>query len=599
MRRVVVLRLSLLFVVGSGYLLAQPAFLRKDIPVGPGAEAVVAGDFNGDKRPDLVVDAGVDAGDVILVMLNGGDGAFAPPVRIEATAGRLVVADFDGDGKDDLAVAGAVLLSLGDGTFRRSQEYLGRIHAAVDFNSDNRYDLLASLSQETVVIWLGNGDGTFQRGPSVTTEEPGWGYSATVADFNRDGRPDVMLQDFGDLLVFLGHGDGTFDPPVRPSDHAWTLSVADFNGDGIPDLATEDRILLGDGDGNFTCSVWYQTMRDGQPVIAPAFTGWPIAAADFDGDGNNDFVLALEDRDFILVYPGKGDGSFLSPVRQAVGWTNPSATTADLDGDGRTDLVTVNSLSNTVTLLLSRSGGGPSLRRALSAASGTAIVAPDSLATLVAPTPATFTLSAVPPWPTQLGGISLQVTDSTGATHLAPLLFVSPEQINFQVAAGIALGEAALAVVTGGAATEIGGMRVEAVAPALFMISQARSIPAATAITTGPDGSQVGMPVFLCDRVATGGECYLSGLPVSSAGDRPIYVSFFGTGFRGANTNNVTCTIDRVPVPVVYAGPQGTPGLDQINVRLVPELKYGRGYGEGVTIRINGVAANSSAIYVR
>ena len=83
-------------------------------------------------------------------------------------------------------------------------------------------------------------------------------------------------------------------------------------------------------------------------------------------------------------------------------------------------------------------------------------------------------------------------------------------------------------------------------------------------------------------------------------------LSFYGTGFRGANLDNVTCSIDFVPVPALYAGPQGIPGLDQINVRLLPEVLQGPNLwwfpngelasGLAVTIRINGVVANYAEI---
>ena len=603
-----VILLGALCFAAANCLPAQPAFFRNDILVGPGPQAVAAGDFNGDSRPDVVV----STAERLLVLLSAGDGALGSPIPTEAApAGQIVVADFNGDDRDDLAMDHSALLSLGDGTFQPSQSDLGRVVAAADFNLDGNHDLLAFYSgpgspespppaiPPSVVVWLGHGDGTFQLGPSVMTSVELWG--ATVADFNRDGLTDAAVWELGTLEIFLGNGDATFGPAVRTDRFAWTpIRTADFNGDGLPDLVTEDRILLGDGDGNFTRSVWYQTLPDGQPFVAPAFSRWPIAVADFTGDGNSDVALALEDRNFILVLPGNGDDTLLPPERQLVGWGNqPVAATTDLDGDGRLDMVTANFLSGSVSVLMSRDPEGSSLQRAVSAASDTAVVAPESLATLMAPVPVTVTLSAFPPWPAGLGGVSLEVTDSLGATHVAPLVFVSPTQINFQVPAGVALGEAALTIVGEDGTTDVGTMHVDAVAPALFMRSHPVSIPAATAVIVEPDGYQIGAPVFLCSPSGAVADCSLSGLPLSAYGDREIYVSFYGTGFRGANTDNVTCSIDGIPVPVVYAGPQATPGVDQINVRLVPELLHGRRrHGEVVTMRINGVAANSAGISV-
>ena len=606
-RRIIFWCLPLSMVIAQ-CLVAQPAFFRKDIAIGANPRAVVAGDFNGDNRPDLVVST--EQG--LVTLLNAGFATFDNPTVTEAQPTRnLVVGDFDGDGRDDLAIDGKVLSSLGDGSFRQTQGDLGRGFAAVDFNGDKKTDLLAYFSAPgspdapppetppSVLVWLGNGDGTFQRGAVVTTEET-WG--AATADFNRDGNADVIVQDLGDLIVFLGNGDGTFGSGVRTSAVSWAnFPAADFNGDGIPDIATEDRILLGDGDGNFTRSVWYQTLPDGRPVIASAFTRFPLAATDFDSDGSADVALMLEDRNFILVLDGKGDGAVLPPIQQRVGWgTQTIAATADLDGNGLPDLATVNLLSGSLSLLLSKDQGGPSLRRAVSAASETAIVAPGSLATLTAPIPVAATLSAFAPWPTQLGDISLEVRDSSGATHLAPLVLVSPTQINFQVPADTALGEATLAVVGVEGTVEAGSMQVDEVAPALFMAYHPSAIPAATALRVEPDGTQVRIPVFQCANYAADPFCYLSGIPLSSSGDRPIYVSFYGTGFHGANTENVTCSIGGIEVPVSYAGKQATPGVDQINVRLTPELMYGRrSYDEVVAVRINGVAANQGTLFIQ
>lgn len=177
------------------------------------------------------------------------------------------------------------------------------------------------------------------------------------------------------------------------------------------------------------------------------------------------------------------------------------------------------------------------MRRALSAAIDVAIVAPPSLATLYTPTPATAGQSASPPWPTRLGGISLEVRDSAGTTHLAPLLFVSPTQINFQVPAGAGLGEATLSIADGGGSIPAGSMQVDAVAPGLFT---AEGWPVFTGVLVEPDGAQV--PVGVPECVPDWG-CWPSPIPLSTAGDRPIYLTFYGTGFRGANTNNVTCRV--------------------------------------------------------
>jgi hypothetical protein len=144
----------------------------------------------------------------------------------------------------------------------------------------------------------------------------------------------------------------------------------------------------------------------------------------------------------ISIYQGRGDGTLSPPVTQAAGFSAYPGIAADLDGDGRIDLAIVNSDSNTLSILFSRAQGGAPAARAVSAAGGTAIVAPESLATLFVTTPVTASTSAgTLPWTTSLGGISLEVRDSTGAARLAPLLYVSPSQVNFQVPSGTAIGK--------------------------------------------------------------------------------------------------------------------------------------------------------------
>jgi len=179
---------------------------------------------------------------------------------------------------------------------------------------------------------------------------------------------------------------------------------------------------------------------------------------------------------------------------------------------------------------------------------------------------------------------------------LAPLLYVSQTQVNFQVPAGTAPGEATLTI----AGTPVGGMQVDAVAPGLFMVSHPNVTPAATAVRVESDGSQTPIPVFRCFS-PTPGSSSCGPAPVPLSGEQPVYLSFYGTGFRGATAANVTCSINGVRLPVVYAGPQGTPGLDQINVRVWPELRAGSmplfmGF---VVLSIDGVVANSAWVQLR
>jgi uncharacterized protein (TIGR03437 family) len=160
------------------------------------------------------------------------------------------------------------------------------------------------------------------------------------------------------------------------------------------------------------------------------------------------------------------------------------------------------------------------------------------------------------------------------------------------VPAGTALGEAALVITGDRGSSAAGAMQVDAVAPGLFMVSHANSTPNALGVRVAPDGRQTSLPVFNCPGPVVG-PFSCGPAPIRVPGD-PIYLSFYGTGFRGANTGNVTASVNGVQLPVEYAGPQGTPGVDQINVRLLPEAALGP--PAFVTLSIDGEPANTALL---
>jgi len=268
----------------------------------------------------------------------------------------LVAADFNGDGKLDLATVScetqdlSIVLGNGDGTFGAVNSFaIGLCDlsllvgiAAGDFNGDGKLDL-ATANGHTVSILLGNGDGTFAAPTDFTT-----GTAAeriAVGDFNGDGKLDLVTANpqGNNISILLGKGAGVFGSHV---DFATGLKptmvvVGDFNGDGKEDIAVPAlqsdavSILLGNGDGTFAPRTDFSTGR------GPA----SLAKGDFNGDGVLDLVTANTLEDSVSILLGKGDGTFgprtdLETIMRLTSGDWDQITVADFNADGKLDFLT-------------------------------------------------------------------------------------------------------------------------------------------------------------------------------------------------------------------------------------------------------------------
>jgi hypothetical protein len=348
--------------LGNGHGTFQPA---REFPVGSRPYGLAVADVNGDGKPDIITSNYRD--NDVSVLLGNGYGTFQAPriYPVRKAPNEVQVADLNGDGIPDIVTANygsdtvSVLLGNGDGTFQPAQGFAagsGPASVAVaDMNGDGKPDLVVgNRNASTVTVLLGRGNGTFQA--PVTLGAGKNRYSAAVADVNGDGKPDLVTTSVlkNTVTVQLGNGDGTFGPgeTVSVGPAPTSVAVADLNGDGRPDLVTTNSdgnsasVLLGNGDGTFSVQ---QTFPVGRSPRA-------VAVADLTGDGIPDLVVANYNDNTVSVLLGKGDGTFLPQEVFPVGAKPYSLAVADVNGDGKPDIIVANSASDTVNVLLDLGG---------------------------------------------------------------------------------------------------------------------------------------------------------------------------------------------------------------------------------------------------
>ena len=308
--------------------------------------AVAVGDFNKDGILDV---AWVSS--TLYVSLGDGKGGFQAPISssVEYPPGfQMVTGDFNGDGKLDVVGVNSVgnvgvFLGNGDGTFSQKWqdfgEGLGSFIGVADFNQDGILDLYVSghgLGNQWFKIFLGNGDGTFSlfqtyyiNGFAIFAGLP------AIGDFNRDGKLDLAVPESSGSSdqLYLGNGDGTFNPSTVFSGAQQYLAAADMNHDGKLDLITDSGcILLGNGDGTF--------VQGG----CGGYGGGIVGTADFNGDGNLDVAIASTQgiSPVLAILLGKGDGTFQNSFAFPIGSGTALGAVGDFNNDGKLDVIAGN-----------------------------------------------------------------------------------------------------------------------------------------------------------------------------------------------------------------------------------------------------------------
>jgi hypothetical protein len=312
--------------------------------------AVKVGERPGPQVPHAADSPSVPSFDRVALLENSSE-----------TSANVGIGDLNGDGNLDLVLAKGrhwplvdrVLLGDGHGRFPATYDlgaasdrsYSGRV---VDIDGDGDLDVVISNDQpDPKLVYLNDGKGHFHVGS--TYGRPDWSTrNATVGELNDDGLPDIIVANRTDggpgaNYICFNRGKGQFDADCTAFSHesATTITAADFNRDGLIDLAVPHR----DGGQSY---VYLRQGRTGVPSFSRIPFGPPGAAirmaeaADLDGDGRMD-IVAIDERRGVAAYFGQGTDTFSSGVSIGDGQRTPYAlAVADLNLDGSVDIVVGN-----------------------------------------------------------------------------------------------------------------------------------------------------------------------------------------------------------------------------------------------------------------
>jgi len=356
------------------------------VSVQSGPSNILIGDMNNDRKLDFVVAS--ERGRSITVLEGKGDGQFGAALSnttLAESPSDMALGDLNGDGKLDVAVTShdsyGVVLLIGDGKGGLAQSPTSPVvmklgqhphtHglAVADINRDNKLDLLTCNNADNdISLALGDGAGNFTRAPQSFPVGPS-PYPFAVGDVNNDGWLDLVATATATgpsrreqlplsraLTLLQSDGKGGFAPhqlPLRTGE-PWFAAIADLNGDERPDIVATHHdqnamtVMIGDGRGGFT-------EANGSPFDF-GVSLFHLIVADVDHDGRTDVVATSGDTVRVLL--GDGRGTFKQAASIPVGPGAWRMAAADLNGDGTIDIVTSNSESNSLSVLL----GKPALR---------------------------------------------------------------------------------------------------------------------------------------------------------------------------------------------------------------------------------------------
>ncbi|CAF0742600.1 unnamed protein product [Adineta steineri] len=336
-------------------------------------QSIVVGDFNNDKKLDIVVaSTGIDS---VFIFLRYDPGAFRSQISYSTGTNSVprfvTIGDFNRDGRLDFAVANAgagsvgVFIGLGNNTFSSQTTYLIGSQAnpqsiiSADLNKDGCLDLVVcSFWGNYISIFFGRCDGTFLNQTNYQTGDGSGPYNAAVGDFNNDTQLDIVitLQFTNQIGFFYGYKNGTFSNvtifSVEINSYPVAIAAADLNYDSRLDIAVVHfggsyvGIFYGFGNGTFSNMIKYSTGINSLPRS--------IVIVDLNKNGRLDIVVANSGTDNVGIFYGNNNGTFSNMIALPTGsGSGPTAVAVvDINNDAQLDIVVANYGNNNFGVLL-------------------------------------------------------------------------------------------------------------------------------------------------------------------------------------------------------------------------------------------------------
>lgn len=384
---------ALLLVLTLPALSQAPTFQTQTYPANASSSFGVSADLNQDGALDFVINGTLDGPCGTCIILSNGDGTYRPPVAYDASAVPLATGDLNGDGHADVVFAGGIAYGNGDGTLRPFVAFTDFVGsnmakaAVADFNGDGRQDIAVMTIEHTggvnhtdVYVLINNGDGTFTSHPYAEEtfwHDPSSGLDADftpmnleVGDFDADGRPDVVYTvgaktdesgwppNHSKIVALFNNGGGalTTSRVVKEADTFLQGIVGDMNQDGKSDVVTQ-ALQCGATTCTTAIDIFYgasgRTFTERLNVTDGYAFGFP-EIADFNGDHRPDVAMLTGDFPTdsfgIKVFTQNADGSFTAGSPYALGdyhscrGCGPIASylfAGDFNRDHKPDLATV------------------------------------------------------------------------------------------------------------------------------------------------------------------------------------------------------------------------------------------------------------------